>query len=289
MKRVFKKISPLLLTMVFATTMMLSACGKTDNLVKKRIDYYDDGSMHTEETYTYDKNGRLTESIETTNYGDGETMVRKYVNKYVGDLLVVCETYDLEGENWELSFVKEYGYDQNGKEVSLLGYGVENGVKELFAVDITDRNSSGNETRTVNYLVDIETDELKPFAINEYEYDESGKLFKQTDYSINFDSTENNLELSRYVLFAYNSDGTVSKCQEYNADDEFLYEYRYTYNENGKQVKEEIVFNEGGEEFVSFKRVSEYDKKGRLIKETDYRLDTASGELVQEGYTVYEY
>ena len=54
MKNIIKKFSLLFLVLIFSTVSLVG-CGKTNDLVKKVYDYYEDSSLHLETTYAYDK------------------------------------------------------------------------------------------------------------------------------------------------------------------------------------------------------------------------------------------
>lgn len=118
MKNIIRKFSLLFFVLIFATVSLVG-CGKTNDLVKKVYDYYEDSSLHLETTYAYDKEGRLCEEIEKLHYDVDDVETTKKVYNYDGDLLSYTETFHLEGENkWVKSYCKIYGYDENGNQIS---------------------------------------------------------------------------------------------------------------------------------------------------------------------------
>lgn len=283
MKNIAKKLTLLLVAVMLSTTLTLSACAN-GNLVKKETVHYDD-DFYIDTIYTYN-NGILTEKVENW-YSDGEVRTTKDVYNYDGKLLVSQETYHLDNDVWEKSFVHRYGYDQNGNEIFQMGYGVSEGKESLFATDVNEYNDDGTVAKVASFLYDDELDTFAVLSVMKCSYNSNGQLLSEEIYSdVEFNGE---IVLDTRTVYVYNQDGSVKEYKMYDADDMLIMITRYTYDENGNVTLEQSYHLDDGEEVLGSKSVNEYDQKGRLVKQTVFNLDDESGELEQDYYTVYEY
>ena len=294
MKNGLKKLSVIVAAAVLAaTSLAIASCGKKvdpvkepDILVKKETTIYADSTFRMEYTYKYDEDGKLIEKVEESEESsDRETV--KSIYTYVGDLLATKENFHLkEDGSWDPSFVHTNGYDANGNLVLTMGYSVEDGVKELFAVDIFEYNDKGLEVKYSSYIVD--EGDLNVSIVVEMEYDDKGQEIKEKYYEYDFLTEE--VVFSSYYVITYNADGTEKEMKCYTAEDELLTVARFTYDDKGNlTLSQTYELLEDGTERIFVETVSEYDSDNRLVKDSTYYFNEETEKKELQYYTTYEY
>lgn len=291
MKHLKRTLSAAAVLLAACAMLMFTGCSKAPALLKRSTENNADGSLYCETTYAYDDQGRVTEKVERTYYGDEEEY-RKLVYHYSGDLMIGEDIYRKnDAGEWEQDFHHAFGYDKGGEQISSLGYSVENGVQEIFAIDLSQVDEQGRLTQTTAYMNDEETHTMTAYVRMVFTYDDKEHTTREEYYTQGTSvKDEGNLVKDATYVYTYNEDGTLKENSSYAPDGTVYYIARYTYDEYGNQLTEvDSRFDENGNEEVYFRSTGEVDGKGRLIRRNDESLDEDTNTMVPDGYVIYEY
>lgn len=228
---------------------------RTDySIASKFGEYYRTPS--TKFVYSYDENGKLLESSETTAR---DALVNKVENKYNEEGLLI-EQIGFDSESiitWKAVFgyknglkndVSEYGSDGNLKTKVIYGY---NGTK------VSEENCYNSEGTLVGKLVyKYEGDRL----VAEDEYFADGTLDTEKQYS-------------------YTETGSKDSITTFNGNGEMIQKEIFRYN--AENVLSEIT-TYGADNKVACRTILKFDAKGNVTKVTTYTVSKKFGTTVNE-------
>ena len=225
----------------------------------------------TEFEYSEDSSGNLYCSKETViNYSDSTKTVAEY---HENSGLYRKETFSLEGDAPTLISVEnhEYEYDGLGRPV----YYKETINGEISCEDFiaySDENSyDGYYDKKIIYNED------RSYTV--FDYDESGNLFSETEYSVSENGT---VFLSEET--SYNGDGSTSVIKRDESGEITFESYKeiFTTEEGALYLGKVTEFYH----FTGIKQVHEYNVFGDMISSKSYNF---GDELLSTYDYVYEY
>lgn len=243
----------------------------------------------------YDKNSRLTDTIQNPVYRNGSFTVD------ATNSIVTSNKYDASGNLIEETDGKgnktTYSYNEEGKltKVSLTdGTGTSNDT--LYAYDIQNKDGSGNiistTDRTTNALGAVSetvmngadqvlsvTDKWTVGDIaTTYEYDASGNKTKETLSNVN------------YITYTYDKKNLLTSKSEYNGNKTCVKMTSYKYNQDDL-VTEALDYHITGNipklyRFTEY----EYDDLNRMVGYSEVNTASEPSDAVVNQYkTVYKY
>lgn len=210
----------------------------------------------------YDKNGKLTDTIQNPEYSNSSFRVSS-------SSIVTTNTYDDAGnliqEKDAKGNITSYEYNAEGKITKVsVPDGSSSGNDTIYAYDIhnydetgnnidstkdTTTNALGNVSETVynggGQVLSVTDKGTNTDITTTFDYDTSGNKTKETfsngkhiSYSYNEKDqmtsasyVNANDEITRYSTYEYNSDDLLYKVVDYKKHNNTLYPYKYTYSE----------------------------------------------------------
>jgi len=287
-----KRIIALLCVILFAFSLVACGSGDPETNYNKALEYLEKGE--------YQKAHRLL--YELGDYKDAAEYLGKFRIYYktakvkapagtfkldfkyddFGNLIVSDSLeYEKEGPSVaENAYTYEFEYDEGGRITKRIdgGYNYTNYIYdsegnllkyEVCTYERTDKSKEPVLVKT-EYLVHQD----------EYEYDENGKLIKETYY----DSEGNVSSVSEYT---YDSNGRIIKLISHNESDEITMNYAFEYDESGNLTKFMDGFNVTvytySSENVLFESTDSNGETGELYNKATY---DANGNAIE--YISYE-
>lgn len=230
--------------------------------IRRRSNYDSSGNLVWYHELTYDEYGR---EASVTSY-DGAGTQTAYLD------IVYQEGLPSAGYAWESDtgiLVKQfYTYDDMGNHIRMDEYRDDDFFSRYF---IFQYDSNGNCIQSEQYGSSGQLQE-----VSKSEFDLEGHELKQEDYSV---SLEQELILTDYHQWEYNSNGDIIRYSHYDADGQ-LYGYKtIEYDVEGNRIRtntydadEQLtsyyswIYDEEGKEIGN----EEYDADGNLIRKVIY-------------------
>jgi len=202
----------------------------------------------------YNKRGDIIESCEFCNNGtlytkstyihDNEGYVLKTINKQTK---FKKKTLVLDNGQIDVSNAYRYIIDKNGNKKSVL-----DSIGTFETTSIIKYDDKRNVIECTNYT---STGKVKSKTTNKY--DENNFISESCDY----DSVGN---LKFKSIYKNNSKGNVIELKGIKSDGTIVRAWTYIYDLNGNEIEKKCYISPGN--FENGKRVSKYDKNGKVIK-----------------------
>ena len=239
-----------------------------DNHLIKQTKYGADGNPEFLYTYSYSRNGNLTEEIRydgkenktyEVRYDDGGTKI--YEVTYYPVIYANAIQTDSKGNKTEILLAVEGGSMQDAYTCTRS----ENGyIGEKVQYDkngnITDRNAYRYDN-SGNLLEEIRYDNNNEITgRHAYSYDNSGNLLEEIRY-------DNNDEITGRYTYSYDNSGNLLEEIHYGRSNKIAKSRTYSYDNNGNRIMR-VVYDGNGVQ--TWKEVYEYDSEGNEIFSTDY-------------------
>lgn len=243
---------------------------------KGRVEFDDKGNSIVEEVYFLDSNQKQETNYEYDSQGFLEKIVTSntYGSRFesVYDVKGNCTSY-AEYSDGSLSWKSEYGFDNNGNQVSRVNYGYDGKIESQ---EKSRYDQYGNQLSYVEYKGDT----IEQWW--ESSYDQSGNevshIIFNPDGSIylsyeNSYDTYGNLITSKAfgedglldykTLLTYDRNKNLISMVEYDTYDTEIMKVDYSYDSDGRLVR--YYCTDGGNFEFS------YDTNGKLIAANDYK------------------
>ena len=206
--------------------------------------YEKDDAGHITKIYRYDGEGRLVFTHEQlwendrlarkTSYNSAGEQTGSYDYKYDdnGNIIESCWYFWSNG----ILMKSEASYDENNRiiENTNLGSGNVSTNKTFYEY--------GEDGKLIKKIYHSHWPSDDPY-ISSYEYNEDGLLLKET--------RTRNGEMCDYTVYTYDG-GKMAEYSSYDAEGKVNYTYKFTYDENGKKIREERYDSEGKLVSVSY-------------------------------------
>lgn len=200
---------------------------------------YENGKPSGAAFHTYDEHGNVIKIVSKfKNY--------YYAYEYNDDGTVRVKYDDV--------FREEYEYE-NGLEVKCTKYNAQ-GVEYSVVTHTYDEH--GYATSMTNEIYDSADS-----YTYEHEYDENGFLIKEFVYGDG--------ELKTIATYVPGENGEILSCTVEYANTLFTYENKY--DENGREVELHSTYTPNEGVTAEWRVLTEYDDRGRVSREEEYRLD----------------
>lgn len=163
-------------------------------------------------------------SIEYSRNSDGKSWKENYFYNANNKLIEVQSFYGLNRYEIEYS---------NGKLIQFTTYDIEDNSKRYR--DSIQYNSEGKIEKYFHFSNSVDQS-LPLSSIHEFEYNNSGKLFKESTFS------ETSGKYTSFEFYYWSADNIV-RIEEYNSNNELLYKFFYTYDDRVNYKKDLTIFN----------------------------------------------
>ena len=254
----------------------------------QRRTLWENGNEILEEEYS---NGILVKKIVWQYNEKGQTSLR--------------EAYVINATKTGLILSAKTEYNANGKATININYDLDGKVKNRREKTY---DANGNMTLSVSYDGNGEVLGTTEYAYDDHgneilmaQYDRNGNVYYKTEKKFDDDSRliykishDENGDISEKKDFTFDSDGNIIAYTGY-----FGGEAPYTdrnvleYDDEGRNTLNEVYKRRGdGEEILTEKEVTEYDKYGNVVYESkyvNYRQYGTDGEETTEYEYVLEY
>lgn len=202
---------------------------------------YEDGKPSGAAFHTYDEHGNVIKIVSKfKNY--------YYAYEYNDDGTVRVKYDDV--------FREEYEYE-NGLEVKCTKYNAQGVEYSVVTHTYDEHGYATSMTNEIYGSADSYT--------YEHEYDENGFLIKEFVYGDG--------ELKTIATYVPGENGEILSGTVEDANGLFTYEYKYKYDENGREVELHSTYTPNEGVTAEWRVLTEYDEQGRVSREEEYRLD----------------
>lgn len=183
--------------------------------------YNEEGTQRYRMDYTYDENGRKTESLQTNLIENRIANRGTYTYDDKGNLLRISDFT----EGGYLINYAEFGYDDRGYPASY-DY-VDHEGTNLWHYDYTCDDSGRIVTGTVRYI--LQDDQLTQLGYYTCSYDDAGRLVSQI-----WKTTKNSYFVFQDYYYTYDEAGRLIGARTVDDDGEVDSNVVYTYDDQGR-------------------------------------------------------
>lgn len=223
--------------------------------ILREYKYNSEDNTQSIENYIYDNN-RFLIKIERDNFdGNGNEIVRTYIN-------------DVNGNRRQENFgyyIYYYEYNKANKVIEFKRYDVYRQNEYLTTHKIY--NDNGNLVHYYEYR------DGKIMLEEYYKYNDEGKI---TIHYLNNKFNTNDSKIEQYV---YNTQGLLPENKIFNIDNTINQIYTHKYNDKGNEV-ERIINN--NDSIMIEKQIYKYDDKGNQIEKCIYNSDDKTTTYIYE-------
>ncbi len=169
----------------------------------------------------------------------------------------------------------------------------DNGILLREGTLVYEYDEKGNVIKKTRYM-DPELTQI--YYYNEYTYDDNGNMLSDVPYNISF--IDNKPVKSEYEKFEYNEKNQLTMRYRYwgelvVARDTVIYSYSYTYDENDKLLRMNVLYDNSFDSGYTLYiydenelliREEERDSRDELINEYKYSYDERGNVTLKEGF-----
>jgi len=228
----------------------------------------DDGEGYVEtEEWFYDEQGRHIKTV-TTDYYDGE-LDYSYIEEFAYN-----ENGILIYEKWDEDY--EIFYDDSGREIKTVIH-----YDDSFSEIITtyEFDEQGRALKKIQSDEDTET-------VTEYTYDDKGNVLTETILH-----TYDEDAIYELIEYTYNEKGILIKTEacyleDGEKSDEFYSAEELTYDNEGRLINKKEILKYADEEYLSDTEYT-YDEYGILVKEASKEEGAISKTVEYIGFEYY--
>lgn len=232
------------------------------NLTTELINYKEDGSILTRETYQYDEEDRVIESESTSSETN---LYKRMTYRYDGQFLIESLVYDITGS---VSIILAFKYDEQGQLVETLSRSPDNKVY----------------VKTLNYYDNANKIERS------VAYDEAGKVLTQA----NFSYTDQGLVSQKYGINGmmiqrtekmFDTLGNLIEETHYDAQGRITSKISKQYDMDSRIIESSVEMPAAQ---MKTRTTNKYDDDGNLTEQISYNKLDEAVKVVRLVYEFYE-